>query len=63
MIDTKAPTVVFVTLGQFGNETDAEISPQGESLFQTEYDSIALAWNTSDDASGNMNSLFLCYLY
>ena len=45
--------MVFVTLGEFGNDTDSEITHQGASLFQMEYDSIALAWNTTDDAAGD----------
>ena len=53
LIDTRPPDVVFVTLGEFGNDTDSEISLQGSSLFQMEYDSITLAWNTTDDAAGD----------
>ena len=57
-IDTQPPVIVFTSLGIFGNDTE-ELIHTAPSLYQQEIDAIALAWNSTDDASGTFNDTWM----
>ena len=65
IVDTEPPHIVITTLGLYGIDTEngtlddesnlLERLQQSEAVYQTQYDSIDLRWNVTDETSDVAN--------